>query len=69
MNANAISEAVTLFFAAAVVAAVGFEINRRRKKLREVYDVLDKETKHIAADLEKMVLHGELMPYTEGTLG
>lgn len=63
---NAISEAVTVFFAAVVITAVGFEINRRRKKLREVYDVLDKETRHIAADLEKMVLSGELTPYTEG---
>ena len=62
-----VSEAVTLFFAAMLVAGIGFEINRRRKKLREVYDVLDKETKHIAAELEQMVQQGVLIPYTEET--
>lgn len=64
---NNVSEAVTLFFAAVLIGALGFEINRRRKKLRQVYDVLDKETKHIAAELEGMVQEGALMPYTEET--
>ncbi len=64
---NQISEAVTLFFAAVVIATVGFEINRRRKKLREVYDVLDSETKHITAELEDMIEQGKLKPYTEAT--
>lgn len=63
-----VSEAVTLFFAAVLIGALGFEINRRRKLLRSVYDVLDKETKHIAAELEQMVLNGELKPYTGETL-
>jgi len=63
-----VSEAVTLFFAAVLIGALGFEINRRRKLLREVYDVLDKETKHIAAELEHMVKQGMLKPYTGETL-
>ena len=50
-----ISDAIGLFFAATMIAAVGFEINRRRQKLREVYDVLDHETRHIAIQLEQMV--------------
>ena len=58
-----VSEVVGLFFAATMVAAVGFEINRRRKKLREVYDVLDSETKHIAIELERMVDSATLKPY------
>lgn len=62
---NQVSEAVTLFFAAILITGIGFEINRRRKKLREVYDVLDKETKHIAAELESLVEQGLLTPYTE----
>ncbi len=60
-----VSEAVTLFFAAVLVGALGFEINRRRKRLREVYDVLDKGTRHIAAELEQMIEQGKLVPYTE----
>jgi len=60
-----ISEAVGLFFAATMVAAVGFEITRRRKKLREVYDVLDSETKHIAIQLEQMVDSAALKPYKQ----
>ncbi len=60
-----VSEAVTVLFAAVVVTAVGFEINRRRKMLRELYDVLDAETKHITAQLEDLVQQGNLTPYTE----
>jgi hypothetical protein len=60
-----ISEAVTVIFAAVMVAAVGYEVNRRQRKLRAVYDVLDVETKHIAAELEDMIRQGALKPYTE----
>ena len=60
-----VSEVVGVLFAAVMVAAVGFEISRRRKKLREVYDVLDSETKHIALELEQMVRSGALQPFTE----
>lgn len=64
-----VSEAVTVILAAAVIAAMGFEINRRQKRLREMYDVLDSETKHVAASLEQMVQQGALMPYSEATWG
>lgn len=63
------SEAMTLFFGAVMLAAVGYEINRRRKSLREIYDVLDKDTKHIAAQLEDLVNTGQLKPYTERSWG
>ncbi len=63
-----VSEVVGVLFAAAMVAAVGFEISRRRKKLREVYDVLDSETKHIAVELEQMVRSGALKPFTGDSL-
>jgi hypothetical protein len=62
-----VSEAVTLFFAAVLITTLGIEINRRKKFLREVYDVLDAETKHIAAELEGMVEQGALKPYMEET--
>ena len=63
------TEAVTLFFAALMVAAVGYEVRRRQKKLRALYDVLDADTKHIAAELEDMIRQGTLKPYTEETWG
>jgi hypothetical protein len=64
-----VSEAVTVIFAAVMVAAVGYEVNRRQRKLRAIYDVLDVETKHIAAELEGMIRQGALKPYTEETWG
>jgi predicted HTH domain antitoxin len=60
-----VSEAVTVFFAAVMVAAVGYEVRRRQKKLRAIYDVLDTETKHVTAELETMIQQGTLKPYTE----
>ena len=63
------TEAVTLFFAALMVAAVGYEVKRRQKKLRALYDVLDSETKHIAAELEAMIREGSLKPYAGETWG
>ena len=59
------SEAVTLLFMGFLMLAAGHEIKRRQRKLRAVYDVLDTETKHIAAGLEQMVAQGVLKPYTD----
>lgn len=61
------TEAITLFFAAVMVAAVGYEIKRRQKNLRAIYNVLDSESKQITADLEKLVDAGILKPYSEET--
>jgi len=63
-----VSEAVTLVFFSFLMVAAGYEIKRRQQKLRAVYDVLDVETKHIAAGLELMVQQGELLPYTGETV-
>ncbi len=60
-----VSEALTVFFAAILVATAGYEVKRRQQKLRAIYDVLDTDTKHIAAELEQMVQQGALRPYTE----
>jgi hypothetical protein len=59
-----IGEMLSLALAAVVVTATGYEINRRRKELREIYDVLDSRTKHVAAQLEDMIEQGHLQPYT-----
>ncbi|MGI9211303.1 MAG: hypothetical protein ACR2HF_02425 [Methylococcaceae bacterium] len=65
---NQVSETVTLFFAAVLIATMGFEINRRRKKLREIYDVLDDKSRHVVLELEQMVEQGVLTPYAEDIL-
>ena len=63
-----VSEAVTLVFFSFLMVAAGYEIKRRQQKLRAVYDVLDVETKHIAAGVEQMVQQGELRPDTGETV-
>lgn len=60
-----VSEGITIFFAAVLITSLGFEINRRRKKLREVYDVLDTKARHIVSELEQMVQDGMLEPYSK----
>ena len=52
-----------------VVAAVGllyfgYEVERRRTKLRQVFNVFDREESEIAAFLESMVESGALKPCT-----
>ena len=41
----------------------GYEIERRRKRLRAVFDTFDKEESRIASMLEKMVDAGSLKAY------
>lgn len=64
-----VSEAITVFLGALMVAAIGYEIKRRQQRLREVYDVLDKDTRHVAHQLEDMIQQGKLNPYTEEVWG
>jgi hypothetical protein len=59
-----ISHTITTIFGIAMVGLVAFEIDRRRKKLREVYDVLETEDRQVVSDLEHMVATGLLKPYT-----
>ncbi|BBL74399.1 hypothetical protein [Methylomagnum ishizawai] len=49
------------------IAWFGFEISRKRKRLRETYDVLDKDDRHICIALEQMVEDGKLKPWTPGS--
>lgn len=63
-----VSEAVGLFFAAVLIASITFEISRRRKRLREIYDVLDTEARQIVGELEQMVQIGMLTPYSQDVL-
>ncbi len=54
-----------------LVAAVGlfyfgYEVERRRHKLRQVFNVFDREESEIAAALEAMVESGQLKPFLAG---
>ena len=42
---------------------LGYEINRRRNKLRKVFNTFDKPESKIADALEHMVESGQLKPY------
>lgn len=58
-----VSHTITTLFGVVMVVWMGSEIGRRRKHLRELYDVLGKEDKHIVADLDRMVELGQIKPY------
>lgn len=62
------SDYLTIFMSALAVGYMFYEIDRRQRKLREVFDVLDADDAAITARLEAMVARGELEPYTGGAL-
>lgn len=57
------NQILTTVFGVALVGALGFEIARRRRKLRELYNVLDAEDRHVVAELDQMVASGLLQQY------
>ena len=59
---------LTIFMSALAVGYLVYEIDRRRRKLHEVFDVLDADDAQITAGLEDMVASGELQPYVGATL-
>lgn len=60
---NEMTEALTTVFGIVLLGAIGYEITRRRKHLRELYNVLDQEDKHVVAELDRMVASGLLQPF------
>lgn len=60
---NQVSEAITSVFGIILIAAIGYELRRRRKKLRELYNVLDHEDLAVVADLDDMLKKGVLKTY------
>jgi len=54
---------VPLLIATLILGYFGLEINRRRKKLRAIFNVIDKRESPIAELLEEMVENGELKPF------
>jgi hypothetical protein len=56
------SDIVAAGATAAAVAYLVFEIDRRRRKLHDLIDVLDSEDAALTSDLEKLVSTGVLTP-------
>ncbi len=51
---------------AMVLTYFGFEVQRRRSKLRDIFNIVEKQESRIAEVLEAMVARGELQPYVPG---
>lgn len=58
-----VSQTITLVFGFTLAFAVGFEINRKRRQLRELYDVLDADDHATIAVLDDLVASGALQPW------
>jgi hypothetical protein len=59
---------LAIFMSALALGYMVYEIDRRRRKLHEVFDVLDADDARITAGLEAMVENGELKPYAGAML-
>jgi len=57
------NQTLTTVFGLLLVTAIGYEIRRRRKKLREVYNLLDSEDKALVVELEQLLAAGQLQRY------
>ena len=62
------TEVVSLVLGALAVAYLVYEIDRRQRKLHDLWDVLGGEDALITNTLEDMVERGELLPYAGATL-
>ena len=62
------SDFVALFMGALAVGYIAWEIERRRRSLQDLWDVLDGEDAAMTTDLVEMVHSGELEPYARATL-
>ena len=59
---------LTMLMGALAPGYVVYEIERRRRKLHDLWDVLDEEDALLTQRLEDMVESGELQPYAGATL-
>jgi hypothetical protein len=62
------SDHLTIFMSALAVGYLVYEIDRRRRRLHDIFDVLGGEDAELTAGLIGMVERGELQPYTGGAL-
>jgi hypothetical protein len=61
-----VGEVVSVVLGALALAYLVYEIDRRKRKLRDLFYVLDSEDAEISAELTSMVESGELQPYVRG---
>jgi hypothetical protein len=57
-------EAISVVLGALALSYLVYEIDRRKRKLRDLFYVLDSEEADISADRSSMVESGELQPYS-----
>jgi hypothetical protein len=62
------SDYFAIFMSALAVGYMVYEIDRRRRKLHDLFDVLGGEDAELTEGLISMVRNGELQPYTGATL-
>jgi hypothetical protein len=61
-----LGEVVSVVLSALALGYLIYEIDRRKRKLSDLFDVLDSEDADISAELMEMVESGELQPYSRG---
>ena len=62
------SDYFAIFMSALAVGYMVYEIDRRRRKLHDVFDVLGGEDAQLTEGLLSMVRNGEIQPYAGTTL-
>jgi len=62
------SDYLTIFMSALALGYLVYEIDRRQRKLHDIFDVLDADDARITARLEDMVASGALQPYAGARL-
>jgi len=63
-----VTEVFSLVLGALALGYLVYEIDRRQRKLHDIWNVLDGEDAILTASLEDMVESGELQPYAGATL-
>jgi hypothetical protein len=63
-----IGEVISLVLGALALGYLVYEIDRRQRKLHDIWDVLDGEDAVLTAALEDMVESGELQPFAGAAL-
>jgi hypothetical protein len=58
------SEYLSILLSVAAMGYMVYEVDRRQRKLSQIFNVLGASDAHLTARLEGMVQRGELQPYT-----
>jgi hypothetical protein len=61
-----VGEVVSVVLGALALAYLIYEIDKRKRKLSDLFHVLGKDDANLSAELISMVDSGELQPYTRG---